>query len=138
MALPSSGQLSFSAIAGELTVSLSNVSLRSMSNTAGKSTPDAVSEFYGYGVVTYTYYATWVLNDPCDYTYLDIVYGSDGKYYVDSGGYTLMYNYSPGSFWYEYLYYEPMFDPFGNIYEEWTINSASTVLTSNGLTNSSC
>jgi hypothetical protein len=48
MALPSSGQLSFSAIAGELGVSLSNVSLRSMSSTAGKSTPDAVSEFYGY------------------------------------------------------------------------------------------
>ena len=79
MALPSSGQLSLSAIAGELGVTLSNVSLRSMSSTAGKSTPDAVSEFYGYSNVTYTYYGTWALNDPCDYTYYDIVYGSDGK-----------------------------------------------------------
>lgn len=48
MALPSSGQLSLSDIATELSVSLSNVSLRSMSNTAGFSSPDAVSEFYGY------------------------------------------------------------------------------------------
>jgi hypothetical protein len=138
MALPSSGQLSFSAIAGELGVSLSNVSLRSMSSTAGKSTPDAVSEFYGYSAITYTYYATWLLDDPCNYDYYDIYSGSDGKYYVNNGGYQLMYGFAPGSFWYEYLYYEPMFDPFGNIYEEWTINSASTVLTSNGLTNSSC
>ena len=138
MALPGSGQLSFSAIAGELGVSLSNVSLRSMSSTAGKSTPDAVSEFYGYGAITYTYYAGWYLDNPCYYDYYDIVYGSDGKYYVDSGGYTLMYNFAPGGNWYEYLYNEPMFDPFSNIYEEWTINSASTVLTSNGLTNSSC
>lgn len=48
MALPSSGPLSFSAIAGELAIS-TPYSLRSMSNTAGFSTPDAVSEFYGYG-----------------------------------------------------------------------------------------
>lgn len=138
MALPGSGQLSLGDIAGELGVSLSSVSLRSMSSTAGFSTPDAVTEFYGYSNVTYTYYGTWALNDPCDYTYYDIVYGSDGKYYIDSGGYTLMYNFAPGSFWYEYLYNEPMFDPFSNIYNEWTINSTSTTLTNNGLTNSSC
>ena len=48
MALPTSGPLSFSAIANELGISLSNVSLRGMSNSAGFSTPDAVSEFYGY------------------------------------------------------------------------------------------
>lgn len=48
MALPSSGQLGFSSIAGELSISLSNVSLRNMSSTAGFSTPDYVSEFYGY------------------------------------------------------------------------------------------
>jgi hypothetical protein len=48
MALPSSGPLSFSAIANELGTSLSNVSLRGMSNSAGFSTPDSVSEFYGY------------------------------------------------------------------------------------------
>jgi len=49
MALPSSGNpLSFSQIRTELSAASTNVSLRSMSSTAGKSTPDAVSEFYGY------------------------------------------------------------------------------------------
>lgn len=48
MALPTSGPLSFLAIANELGTPLSNVSLRGMSNSAGFSTPDAVSEFYGY------------------------------------------------------------------------------------------
>jgi hypothetical protein len=48
MALPSSGQLSLGDIAGELGVALSNVSLRNMSSTAGKSTPDSMGEFYGY------------------------------------------------------------------------------------------
>ena len=135
MALPGSGQLSFSAIAGELGAG-SPYYLRSMSSEAGFSTPDAVSEFYGYGVVTYTYYATWALNDPCDYTYLDIVYGSDGKYYVDSGGYTLMYNYSPASTWYEYLYYEPLFP--ANVYDQWVINGTSTTLSNGGLATSGC
>ena len=48
MALPSSGTLSLNDIRVELGLAQSNVSLRSMSNTAGFSTPDAVSEFYGY------------------------------------------------------------------------------------------
>src|SRR6056300_673402 len=48
MALPSSGQLSLGDIATEQSVTLSNVSLRSMSNTAGFTSPDSVSEFYGY------------------------------------------------------------------------------------------
>jgi hypothetical protein len=48
MALPTSGPLSFSAIANELGTSLNNVSLRGMSNSAGFSTPDSIGEFYGY------------------------------------------------------------------------------------------
>ena len=48
MALPSSGSLSFNQIRTELGLSQSNSSLRSMSNNAGKSIPDAVSEFYGF------------------------------------------------------------------------------------------
>ena len=49
MALPSVGNpLSFSQIRTELSAASTNVSLRSMSSTAGTSTPDAVSEFYGY------------------------------------------------------------------------------------------
>lgn len=120
MALPGSGALSFSAIAGELGVSLSNVSLRSMSSTAGKSTPDSVSEFYGYSNLTYTYHATWAADDPCNYDYWDIYSGSNGLYYRDTGlVFELMGNYT--TTWYEYLYYEPLFD--ANIYKEYTVSS---------------
>lgn len=136
MALPGSGQISLGDIAGELGISLSSVSLRSMSSTAGFSTPDYVSDFYGYSNLTFTYYANWALDDPCYYNYLDIVYGSDGKYYVDSGGQTLMYDYSPGSTWYEYLYYEPLFD--ANVYNRWTIDSTSTTLSDDGLALTGC
>jgi len=56
MALVSSGQLSLSDIANEQGVSLSNVSLGSMSDTAGFSEPDAVSDFYGYASYTNSHY----------------------------------------------------------------------------------
>jgi len=46
MALPSSGPLSIDNIRTEL--SSSSGSLRTLSSAAGKSTPDAISEFYGY------------------------------------------------------------------------------------------
>jgi hypothetical protein len=136
MALQSSGQISLNDIATELALT-PPFSLRSMSSAAGFSTPDAVSEFYGYSAaVTYTYYATWALDDPCFYDYLDIVYGSDSKYYVDSGGYTLLYDYSPGATWYEFLYYEPLFD--ANVYNRWTVDSTSTTLSDDGLALSNC
>lgn len=48
MALQTSGQIALSDIATELSVSLSNVSLRSMSSTAGFTQPDAITDFYGY------------------------------------------------------------------------------------------
>lgn len=135
MALPGSGQLSFSAIAGELGAG-SPYSLRSMSSTAGFSTPDAVSDFYGYSALTFTYFAGWYLDDPCYYNYFDLLYGSDGKYYVDSGGQTLMYDYSPGTTWYEYLYYEPGF--LSNVYNRWTIDTTSTTLSDDGIALSPC
>lgn len=47
MALQSSGQLSFSEIAGVIGAS-TPYSLRSMSSSAGFSSPDSVSDFYGY------------------------------------------------------------------------------------------
>jgi hypothetical protein len=136
MALPGSGQLSLGDIAGELLAS-QPYSLRSMSDTAGFSTPDAVSDFYGYsGGVTYTYYAYYAAADPCNYEYYDIYEGSDGVYYAYLGGgvYDPMYNTT--DFWYEYLYYEPLLD--GNIYKRWEINSASTVLTDSGNSFSPC
>jgi hypothetical protein len=136
MALPNSGPLSFSAIAEELGVILSNVSLRKMSNMAGFSIPDAVSEFYGYGNITYTYYATYVASGPCTYDYWDIYTGSDGKYYAtqDLSTYTTMF--SIAEYWYEFLYYEPALDV--NVYSVWTINSTSTTLTYDGNFSSSC
>ncbi len=53
MALPSSGPLSINDIRVELQQSQANSSLRSLSNIAGFSTPDAVSEFYGYSYANY-------------------------------------------------------------------------------------
>ena len=58
MALPSSGSsISISQIRNELIGSGSSYSLRQLSAWAGKSTPDAMSEFFGYSAVTpsYTY-----------------------------------------------------------------------------------
>ena len=58
MALQSSGAISINDIRVELGQSQANSSLRSLSSLAGKSTPDAMSEFYGYSAATaYTFYA---------------------------------------------------------------------------------
>ena len=60
MALPYSGQISLGNIANEQGVSLSNVSLRARSASAGKGTPDAISEFYGYSSSTVWTHATQI------------------------------------------------------------------------------
>jgi len=60
MALPSSGPLSINDIRVELQQSQANSSLRSLSNLAGFSTPDAISEFYGY---SYTNYRSFSIYD---------------------------------------------------------------------------
>ena len=54
MALQSSGAISIENIRTELGQAQANSSLRSLSSLAGKSTPDAMSEFYGYSNVTST------------------------------------------------------------------------------------
>jgi hypothetical protein len=54
MPLPSSGPLSLNQIGVELQTT--NYSLRAMSALAGKSSPDAVSEFYGYSPPSPSYY----------------------------------------------------------------------------------
>lgn len=135
MALPSSGPLSFSAIAGELGVSLSNVSLRNMSATAGFSTPDAVSEFYGYSALTYDYLGNWATDDPCINNYIPIFLGSNGIYYAYYNNfYYQMFQLT--NIWFEYLYYEPAFG--ANVYQQWEIDNTSTVLTDLGLYLSEC
>ena len=59
MALQSSGQITLNDIRIELGLSQSNVSLGSMSDTAGKSAPDQASDFYGYSAsVTWTAFTT--------------------------------------------------------------------------------
>ena len=47
--LPTSGPISISEIAAYLGYGGTNNSLRTLSSAAGFSTPDSVSEFYGYG-----------------------------------------------------------------------------------------
>jgi hypothetical protein len=74
MALPTSGPLSFTDIAGELSVS-SPYSLRNMSAEANFPTPDAVSDFYGYdsgggGPSLTQFWITSSFEDPRDACFL--------------------------------------------------------------------
>jgi hypothetical protein len=61
MALQSSGAISISQIKSEL--GSSSNSLRTLSAAAGKSTPDAMSEFYGYSAGAYKYGSPFFLFD---------------------------------------------------------------------------
>jgi len=61
MALQSSGAISISQIKTEL--GSSSYSLRDLSSAAGKSTPDAISEFYGYSAGAYKYGSPFMLFD---------------------------------------------------------------------------
>lgn len=57
MALQVTGPISIDNIRTELGQAQANSSLRTLSSLAGKSTPDAMSEFYGYSnAVPYTIY----------------------------------------------------------------------------------
>ncbi len=65
MALPSSGPLSISEIRNEEVNNggfSSTYSLRQLSANAGKSTPDAISEFYGYAAASCSISGTNVIN----------------------------------------------------------------------------
>lgn len=77
MALPSSGPLSIGQIRTEL--GSSSGSLRTLSAAAGKSTPDAISEFYGYSACPAygTYYSQYCSGYDLYYTYHN---GSCGYY----------------------------------------------------------
>lgn len=84
MPIQNSGQLPMSRIAQELGLPNSNLSLRNMSASAGKGTPDAMSEFYGY--------------PPCPPAWqYDTAYCE---------GQTLVYRYHNGScgYYYDYAY----------------------------------
>lgn len=97
MSLPSSGPLSINQIRTEL--GSGSYSLRTLSSAAGKSTPDAISEFYGYSAAP-QYYSYYVEVFTC---YYGSCYGSSysppdgllssssaldvGRYYPDASGY---------------------------------------------------
>ena len=87
MPLPSSGTLSLNDIRVELGLAQSNVSLRSMSNTAGFSTPDAVSEFYGYPP-TPNYRTFAIVNSPTTSGEVCSIRNPDNLtlYYEEAGG----------------------------------------------------
>jgi len=70
MALPTSGQLSLSQIQLEIGGNLSNVSLRTLSGAAGFSSPDAMSEFYGYSAaaIGLEIYRIYISNSDVNYS----------------------------------------------------------------------
>lgn len=94
MALPWSGQISLAQIGEELQTG--NLSLRNLSSLAGKSTPDAISEFYAYtsggggGEPKYEImYSAVFLIDPCKWDIIDILYDhSTGMFYWTRDGKT--------------------------------------------------
>ena len=108
MALPSSGEISIGDIRTE--IGSSSGSLRTLSSAAGKSIPDAISEFHGYSHVTLTSYTSSipsnatlfnVCNETPAVTYYhngsttypvtgDTVYtNSNGSTYVSAGYYKI-------------------------------------------------
>jgi hypothetical protein len=81
---------------------------------------------------SYTFYAGgWTPSGPCGSPY-NIYTGSDGKYYAsDDGGSTFTLMFSLAEFWFEYQYYDPNF--LTDVYEQYSVNSTSTVITNEGL-----
>lgn len=119
MALQSSGAISIDNIRTELQQAQGNNSLRSLSATAGKSTPDAMSDFYGYSFATaFTFlagdgqqgYSDW--SQACSDAYDPItLYSSSTSLavnvtlYIDN---TLSNTFDGGGLWWKYgsLVYE--------------------------------
>ena len=87
MALPSSGTLSLNDIRVELQQAQANSSLDALSNLAGFTNPDSVSEFYGYSYIAYN---TFAINDTSYGEYIAAceLDASDNKtlYFSGSGG----------------------------------------------------
>jgi len=90
MAIPSSGQLRLRAdIALEVDGSATgtNVSLGTLSDTAGFAAPDAMSDFYGYSFITMTLYLDNYLSGSDTPNYLQ-VYVNGTLYQVTNGNQT--------------------------------------------------
>lgn len=130
MAIPTTGPLSLYATIGvELGVAQSNVSLGTMSNTAGFTEPDAMSEFYGYSsgsaptvttyavqyVSEYQFYVTGLISDNggLSITEKGFYVGTNSasptnntKYSVGGGTYitSWIYSLSPGTTYYVWFF----------------------------------
>jgi len=110
--LQSSGAISIDNIRTELGQAQANSSLRSLSSLAGKSTPDAMSEFYGFSAATaYTFlagdgqqgYGDW--SEACSMAYDAItLYSSSTSLAVNVVLYTdntLSYSFDGGGLWWK-------------------------------------
>ena len=103
MALQSSGPISIDDIRTEL--SSSSGSLRTLSAAAGKSTPDAMSEFYGYSNVDFTSSMTvgsWFIINANYYGYSSFNGGSMTNTSFNSGTIDSLYwrSTSGGELWF--------------------------------------
>jgi hypothetical protein len=123
MALPSSGQISIDNIRDELQTS--NGSLGDLSDLAGFSRPDAMSDFYNYSAYQLIY-AGLSAGDPCNsaiYTIYQNV--GDSLYYAsDDFGSTYSLAYSISSYYFIYDYYDSFFDAY--VYQQYETNAASS------------
>jgi len=81
MALQTSGSISISQIKAE--VGGTSSSLRSLSNTAGKSAPDGMQEFYGYsGAPTYNYNSNMQVGSGQFYSSIAYGYANNSSIHV--------------------------------------------------------
>jgi hypothetical protein len=95
MALQSSGAISLGQIRNEMVAAgNSSYSLRSLSATAGKGTPDAMSEFYGYASATDVYIEVYEPGGEFWAGCYDGGGGYLGGWYGDH--YAWIYNYTTG------------------------------------------
>jgi hypothetical protein len=84
MPLQSSGEISIDDIRTE--IGTADGSLRSLSNTAGKTTPDAMSEFYGYSHSSVSSGTLYYASD-CGLDGFDAcIFGTGGTYYWSGSG----------------------------------------------------
>ena len=115
MPVPSSGPLSLIFnIANELGISPVEVSLSYVSGFAGKSSPHAMSEFYGYSAgPTYTFYDNGYSFEPCEGSY-QLYEGSDGNWYKSFDG-GASYTLATGEIYFTFGYFDGGFVYFGYI-----------------------
>lgn len=127
MALPSSGALSFGALATEMGISSTNRGLSAYSQYAANSSgyvppgltssPYAVGEFFGFTFQSLSFYAVnYKVGDPCGYTQT-YYQGSNGKLYeTASTAYPV-----DGVFLYSYSYFD--YETWQYVYDMYYVNN---------------